>query len=184
LDLKENFGIISLMGNFYKKYIKFEFAVFSIFAISAIVFLNYAIKTTVAHYTGDKKTQSASAAFVIDAENLQADEVFENTKIFEAPSVKAKAYEVYDAKFKKVISSKNSKNLLPLASITKIFTAVAVADILGLDSTITIKDTDLETEGDSGLVAGSQWRTKDLLQYMLFVSSLVGFCRLRLPFNI
>lgn len=59
----------------------------------------------------------------------------------------------------------------PLASITKVMTAVVAADILDPRETVTITPQSLLTEGENGLVSGEVWNSRDLISYMLVVSS-------------
>ena len=92
-------------------------------------------------------------------------------RVFPEPQVKAKAYAVYDDTEGRVIAGKNENALLPLASVTKIFTSIIALQHLNPDTIITIKQEDLATEGNSGLKAGEKWRLKTLISYMLTVSS-------------
>lgn len=86
----------------------------------------------------------------------------------------AKAAIVYDLKNNKIIYSKNQSAQLPLASITKIMTALTAYDLLPKDSKITIRKEFLNEEGDSGLSPGESWKMKDLLDFSLVVSSNDG----------
>lgn len=84
--------------------------------------------------------------------------------------IKARAAIVYDFAENKVLFAKNEKDILPLASITKIFLAAAAMDYLGPNTLVNITSKDLLTEGDSGLKEGT-WKLDELLRYMLVVSS-------------
>ena len=93
-------------------------------------------------------------------------------RVFLAPdNLQAKAFVIYNAQDKKIIASKGAEQPLPLASITKIFTAMLAIEHLDLNDTITIRKKDLRTEGESGLKEGTKWQIAELIKYMLFVSS-------------
>lgn len=83
----------------------------------------------------------------------------------------ARAVYVYDLLEDRVLFAKNEDERLPLASITKLMTALTARDYMSESTVVTLQDDDLSTEGDSGLRAGERWRLGDLLQMMLLVSS-------------
>ncbi len=85
--------------------------------------------------------------------------------------VLARAAIVYDIKNQQVLYSKNAEAQLPLASVTKLITALVADSELGSTSPIYITEQALATEGESGLVAGDSWRERDLADFMLTVSS-------------
>lgn len=81
---------------------------------------------------------------------------------------------VYDVPSQKVLFEKNAQAILPLASITKVASALAIQDALSANATVAIPLQALFTEGESGLMAGEEWRTNDLLAYSLVTSSNDG----------
>lgn len=83
----------------------------------------------------------------------------------------ARAVYVYDLLEDRVLFAKNEDERLPLASITKLMTALTARDYMSESTVVTLRDDDLSTEGDSGLRADEHWRLGDLLQMMLLVSS-------------
>ena len=83
----------------------------------------------------------------------------------------AKAIYVYDATKQKVLFEKNADTPLPLASVTKLATALVVEKEFLQDETITISDSALKIEGDNGLVLGEKWSRDALLGFMLVISS-------------
>ncbi len=98
----------------------------------------------------------------------------ETPRAFDSISVQAKAAYVYDAARNAVIYEKNETAQLPLASLTKLMTALTASDLLPRDSHITIRKEFLQEEGDSGLSADESWRLKDLLDFSLVMSSNDG----------
>ncbi len=93
---------------------------------------------------------------------------------FEQIAINAKAVYVYDIAQDKVIFQKNEFAQLPLASITKLMTALVATEILPDDSKVTIRKEFLREEGDSGLLSGESWSIKDLVDFSLVVSSNDG----------
>lgn len=85
----------------------------------------------------------------------------------------AQAAIVYDPINKRVLYAKNEEQQLPLASLTKLATALA-ALTQGEDRLVTIEARDLAEEGDSGLSVGQIWRLADLVAFSLTTSSNDG----------
>ncbi|MDO8620193.1 MAG: hypothetical protein Q7R64_02490 [bacterium] len=81
---------------------------------------------------------------------------------------------VYDLKNKKVLFEKNADDILPLASITKIMTAITALSLVPETTDITISSDALKVEGDSGLKVGERWLLRDLLAFTLIGSSNDG----------
>jgi len=86
--------------------------------------------------------------------------------------VRATAAYVLDVTDGKVLYEKNSEAQLPLASVAKVMTALVASHSSG-DTIITVKNSDLES-GAGGLLLSEKWKLKDLLDYMLVVSSNSG----------
>ncbi len=88
--------------------------------------------------------------------------------------LKSKAVYVLDVKTNKVMFQLNSSTPLPLASITKLMMAYTAADLVSVNSKITVQKEFLEEEGDTGLLADETWKLQDLLDFSLLVSSNDG----------
>lgn len=95
-------------------------------------------------------------------------------KAFAEIKLGAKSAYVFDIKENKVLYKKNEFAQLPLASITKLMTALTAVELIPSNSKVTIKREFLETEGDSGLLAGESWTLANLLDFSLLVSSNDG----------
>jgi D-alanyl-D-alanine carboxypeptidase (penicillin-binding protein 5/6) len=93
---------------------------------------------------------------------------------YEDTSLIARAAIVYDINNKKVLYQKNANDILALASVTKIMTAVTALELLDYSNVITIKKEFLAQEGDSGLLSDERWNFKDLLDFSLVISSNDG----------
>lgn len=88
--------------------------------------------------------------------------------------VKAEAYIVYDLVDKKVIAQRNSTIQLPLASITKVMTAVTARTHHEKETKITISPGSIDEGYDLGLKKGQVWKLDELLKYTLVFSSNDG----------
>lgn len=117
----------------------------------------------------------------IFTENNRDRELFQNENektyhydYFKNISLEAKAAFVWDINKQKSLYKLNEEAQLPLASLTKLMTAIIAADIMPESSVVTIDNKSLEKEGDSGLYANEKWNFKDLINFTLIVSSNDG----------
>lgn len=85
--------------------------------------------------------------------------------------LEARAAYVADLTTGKVLYAKNEQEKLPLASVTKIMTALIARERMNSSVVVTITKEDLSVEGDTGLHVGERWRMEDLLDVMLLISS-------------
>lgn len=97
-----------------------------------------------------------------------------NSTIFSQVSVQAKAYVVYDIINQKVVAGKDENNPLPLASLTKVMTAVSSLSHNPRDTKIIIKPASLDGSYDLGLKKNQVWTLQELLKYTLIFSSNDG----------
>ncbi|MEK7460256.1 MAG: serine hydrolase [Patescibacteria group bacterium] len=110
--------------------------------------------------TGQAKIVGSSQVAQIIAESQFVNVVLE-----------AKSAYVFDISTNKVLYAKNENEALPLASITKIMTALTARSTISENAIITLSNRDISSEGDSGLNVGERWRLGDLLDVALIVSS-------------
>ncbi len=114
-------------------------------------------------------SNSGTSSAVMPALNKVADEQFKNLP------VQAKSYIVYDATSKQVIYSKNALAQLPLASITKVMSALVALDLAPEDAIIQVRPGALSSNpNDKAALIPGQWRLADLLRYTLISSSNSG----------
>lgn len=93
---------------------------------------------------------------------------------FESVQVEGKAAIVYDLVSGETLYEKNSRSQLPLASLTKLLTVYAAAQVLDENSIVTISSSALSQEGESGLSAGERFTFGDLARLVLVASSNDG----------
>jgi D-alanyl-D-alanine carboxypeptidase (penicillin-binding protein 5/6) len=93
---------------------------------------------------------------------------------FGSINLNGKAAIVYDSATKQTLFADNADTPLPLASLTKVMTAITASELGTASTTIEITPRALATEGDSRLLVREHWGLRDLISYMLVVSSNDG----------
>jgi D-alanyl-D-alanine carboxypeptidase len=93
------------------------------------------------------------------------------TRVFIDTTLSAKAIYIYDATDEVALYSLNEDHPLPLASLTKVMTALVVKSAIPETEKITISANALSESGDSGFHVNDTWRTADLVRLMLVSSS-------------
>ncbi len=88
--------------------------------------------------------------------------------------VKAKSAVVWDVAEQRMLFNKNGDDVLPLASVTKLMTALVAYSLIDPEDVITISADTLKTEGDSGFVDGERFSMRDLADITLITSSNDG----------
>jgi serine-type D-Ala-D-Ala carboxypeptidase (penicillin-binding protein 5/6) len=90
--------------------------------------------------------------------------------------ISAKAAIVQNINTGVILFEKNSYETLPLASLTKVVTALTATEILNEyhKEVVQINWNDLQQEGDDSLIAGEHFTTRDLLDFVLVTSSNDG----------
>ena len=91
---------------------------------------------------------------------------------FVSLSLNAEAVYVYDTVTGETLFSKNEEAQLPLASVTKVMTAL-VASGISENTRVSVRSRDL-ADGPGGLTEGQDWSLKNLLSYTLVISSNSG----------
>jgi len=86
-------------------------------------------------------------------------------------SLEGKAAIVYDLTTGEVLYERNARSQLPLASLTKLLTVYAAANALQPGSTVTMTESALSAEGESGFGAGESFAFADLARLTLVSSS-------------
>ncbi len=94
--------------------------------------------------------------------------------IFKNTNIEASSAIVYDATNNKIVYAKFPTVRKPLASVSKIMTALVARSILSSEEPITITDRDITSEPDYALRRGDIWTARDLTQYFLIKSSNDG----------
>jgi D-alanyl-D-alanine carboxypeptidase len=93
---------------------------------------------------------------------------------FENIDLVANSAYIWDINNQKAIYEKNASTSLPLASITKLMTAIVALENSSKDYQFVFDYESLREEGDNGLMVGERWTIKDMLDFMLVMSSNDG----------
>jgi len=110
----------------------------------------------------------------ISTNNYKPKEVVTISGKFEAPYITAGSAIVWDVRANRAIFQKNSAVPKPLASITKVMTALIAFENVPSNTAVTIDPVSLQQDGESSLVAGERWKLKDLIDFSLVESSNDG----------
>ncbi len=108
---------------------------------------------------------------VVEAQ--QTEEIV-TSQFFENIEIEAKSAYILDIKENKILYTKNENAQLPLASITKLMTAIVALELVPNNSKVTIRPEFLYEYGDEGLLPEENWQLKDLLDFSLITSSNDG----------
>lgn len=109
---------------------------------------------------------------VISPDQTAKEGPFFNHELFSTVTVEAKAYIVYDIVSGDIVASRNLNEELPLASITKVMTALTALSLQkNKDEIFEIEQKDVEGGYDLGLAKNQKWHLDELLKYMLIFSS-------------
>lgn len=96
------------------------------------------------------------------------------TKSFDALTLTAKSAYVFDIQSQKALFKKNESDPLPLASITKLMTALVAHEILSEKESVTIGGISLRQDGGSGFREGEKLKRQTLTDMVLMASSNDG----------
>ncbi len=130
-----------------------------------VVIFSLAIYGFYSHYTSTEKLSSTQTHLKKAPSHVGN---------FSAPNITATHAIVWDVRRNTAIFEKNSEESYPLASLTKIMTAVTALERVPRNTTITIDDEALAQYGHSSLIEGERWLLADLLDFALIESSNDG----------
>lgn len=100
-----------------------------------------------------------------------SEDVVETTNNAEEPKINSRSAIIYDRKSKRVIWGKAENERRPMASTTKIMTAIVVLENTNLNDTVTVSKKAAGTGGSRlGLKAGDKITVNNLLYGLLLVS--------------
>jgi D-alanyl-D-alanine carboxypeptidase len=146
----------------------------SLFALSLSLFFIF-VPTFSILYFEKNSTASASYALILEEEEKEKKPPQkENPFINIEKKIEAHSFIVYDATLSKMLYGHNEKEILPLASITKVMTALVASEETNEKDVISISQYALDTIGDSGFFLGEEWNAKDLIAFTLLTSSNDG----------
>lgn len=107
-----------------------------------------------------------------------------DNRVFDNVEITAESAIVYDINKGEAIYAKNANQQLPLASITKIMSAIVAVESNKMDSEVLVDNDDTKVGSNAGVRAGDKWRLKDLLDFSLVTSSNGGIRAVASTINI
>ncbi len=114
-----------------------------------------------------------SSIFSDQGKYLTPHEFADNAHIFESLEINASSAIVYDILRGEFLFEKAADEVMPLASITKVMTALVAREIGGKEKAIITREA-IYMEGDSGLLLGETWDISSLMDFNLLTSSNDG----------
>lgn len=117
--------------------------------------------------TPDLRVEAALSKNSVDIKKNTVN-AFDNTQLT------AKSAFVWDVQKQKILFNKNGDEELPLASITKLMTALVTYELLDPGQKIHITNDSLKTSGDSGFADGEEFTMQNLTDLTLISSSNDG----------
>lgn len=156
-----------------KKFFHFGFVVYVIIGLISVILLNYLFK----NYSKNFSVLSPLPDFLTSFKNRQVatidlwfPSIINDILNFNAPQVSAKAAIIYDLTSNKTIYLKNPKERLPMASLTKIMTAIIALENKKADDSYLVKKEYLVGENAMGLTEGEILNLRELLYGLILVS--------------
>lgn len=131
----------------------------------AIFGVTYAPKFMNGQKPGTNQKAAESAPLVIAENTIQTIPVLENIHL------EAKSAYVYDVRAKRALYGKDPDAVLPLASITKLMTALIAHELVASNKTVVIPKAAISQSGSSGLSEGERFTTAALSKYAVLASS-------------
>ncbi|MBI2630612.1 CapA family protein [Candidatus Nomurabacteria bacterium] len=153
---------------------KTKLLLWSVFPILVGIFFTYSLSSLID--TGIKtlftKDSQARVVQLIPSEAKKPQYFYTNKDLVGGPKVSAKAYIVGDLHTGEVILSKNQENIFPIASVSKLMTALVASELAKPDEVATVSKRALATYGQNGeLRPGEKVKISDLLYPLLLESS-------------
>lgn len=154
----------------------------AIFSFLVFLFFLYSLESTPKFYVNFYDKFNLLSHKYLSNKNIESglSLIFKNSQksldpkgYFDELNIKAKSYIVYNAKDQGIIYSKNENEVLPLASLTKVVSAITANKLTDKNTKITIRKRLMrKDEGfDLGMKEGQVWKMNDLLKYALTISS-------------
>ncbi|MES2749414.1 MAG: serine hydrolase [Patescibacteria group bacterium] len=132
--------------------------------VLALIFSGVFVKRFMNTDTGTD-TPAPEAPLVTAQNNLTAIATLENI------SLEGKAAFVYDVKGKKALYTKGADTVLPLASITKLMTALVAHELVDDSKKVSVSKSAISQSGSSGLQEGELISVQSLSDYAMLASS-------------
>ena len=145
-----------------------------ILALLLLVIFGSGLVTTVLALLGDDSDTDQMANTSTATETVTAPEALQRGGANDDVTITATAAFVWDVNTQRILYAKNPDERLPLASLTKLMTALVAHEIVASNSTITIPESAIDQDGESGLSSGETFNAEELSDLTLISSSNDG----------
>ncbi|MBI2065331.1 MAG: D-alanyl-D-alanine carboxypeptidase [Candidatus Yanofskybacteria bacterium] len=144
--------------------------IIALFVVNFILLFNNSRDNFVTPYSFEEITDLRERAYILPISAPNYIPVLDSNII--RPSISAKSALVYDTSSSRFLYDKNIEIKLPIASLTKIMTAVTVLENLSLDDIVTIAENSIRVDGEKqDLYLGEKISIRNLLKLLLIESS-------------
>lgn len=133
--------------------------------VLALLFTASAVPNMVARKNASDGSSAPSAPLVTAQASLETIPQITNV------TIEGTAAFVYDVRGKKALYVKGADKVLPLASITKLMTALVAYELVDASKQITVPEAAISQSGASGLAAGERMSAQALSDYAMLASS-------------
>lgn len=134
-----------------------------------LIFGSFMIPNALKTLTGDQTAELQSVVSEAEFE-APAASAGSNLQPLEGVRIGARAAFVWDVTEQRALYQKEADARLPLASITKLMTALLASELMSNDSNVSISNAAIRQDGASGLAVGERF-TVESLQDLVLVSS-------------
>ncbi len=121
-----------------------------------------------------EQTPTPDPIYVTEEPSVRTERAAAVSQTFDGIELEAKSAVVWDVKNQRVLFNKNADDVRPLASITKLMTALVAYELLDPEEKVRITLDALKEQGDSGLVDGEEFTVENLADLVLIESSNDG----------
>lgn len=135
------------------------------------VFLTSYTGTVIALLT---KPTNEESDIIVSAKLVESSETPHTENPFDSVGIEGEAGFVWDVREQTILFNKNADVSLPLASITKLMTALVAYELLEDGSTIDVTINAIKADGDSGMRDGEVFSLKNITDMVLIASSNDG----------
>ncbi len=119
-------------------------------------------------------SKTPSRSIPLHSEKNPTAAIVHNSSPYNNLKLEARSAIVWDIRNHKALYESNADAVRPLASLTKIMTAITALDLVSKNTIVRISPDFIASDGDSGLFAEESWKLKDLLDLSLVMSSNDG----------
>lgn len=133
--------------------------------IICLLFVNTIVDKTVSFFDGgDNSNEPTEEIYMVSKE------IKEEPQQIDSVEVRAKSAYVWDIKEQRLLYEKNANEKLPLASITKLMTALVAYELVSNDTEVVVNEVASSQESGGYIKEGEVFKTKDLADFALISS--------------